>query len=85
MNATLEAPARSCMLAQRAGTTRSCTTHCFFWGMPAREEGCALERILPADDWPKELAQRWLRLLDLPATQPEPSSSDLHDFFAAPS
>jgi hypothetical protein len=85
MTDPLEASARTCMLAERAGTTRLCAADCPLWGLPTGHDGCALERILPSDDWPLGLARRWLRLRDALATQREPSSSNLHDFFVASS
>jgi hypothetical protein len=88
---TLEAGSRTCMLAERAGSSEPCSDHCPFRGGPRPDDGdvCMLERILPFEDWPKNLARRWLGLRDALGAQadrlPESGSSNLHGFFAASS
>lgn len=57
---------RSCALALRLGHHEACGEQCPFWeeGGAVVPAGCGLERILTADDWPPELAGRWLSIRD---------------------
>ena len=50
------------MLSERLGRHEPCASECAFWeeGGAVLPAGCALERILPDDDWPPKLAERWL-------------------------
>ena len=52
------------MLGRRLGRASACDEQCPFWeeGGAVAPPGCALERILPEEDWPTELAERWLRV-----------------------
>lgn len=56
---------RLCVLVDAAGRIEECPGEgCPFWepGGAVLEVRCALERMLPREDWTAELAERWLRL-----------------------
>ena len=57
---------RSCMLTGRLGRREACSDQCPLWegGGAVVPAGCALERLLAAEDWPPALAGRWLRIRD---------------------
>jgi hypothetical protein len=56
---------RRCLLHGALGRAERCSdTECPFWETdgPADEPGCLLGRFLPAEDWTRELADRWLSI-----------------------
>jgi hypothetical protein len=56
---------RRCLLYGAVGRAQRCDdADCPFWeiGGPVEEPGCVLARLLPAEDWTPELADRWLSL-----------------------
>ena len=57
--------ARLCSLEYALGRQVPCTADaCPFWepGGAVLEPGCMLERFLAPEDWPPDLAARWLRV-----------------------